>query len=97
VTNVAGDDATSGEAAAAAENTALEAVEISEDDEPEVIEVLVTEEGRAWMEILIRLLALLHTLTSVSMLVAYYHLKVSDYELYTSKACSVQLWYSRAS
>lgn len=72
VTTVVAED---GAGEQAVEGTALETVE-GEDGDAEPIEMFVMDEGKAWMQLVLQLLALLHSITSFSMLVAYYHLKV---------------------
>lgn len=56
----------------------------SEEEDDEVPEIVEVAEDYYYMAHVMRLLALLHSIVSLAMLVAYYHLKVLEAQLLTS-------------
>lgn len=54
----------------------------SEEDDEEAPEIVEVAEDYYYMAHVMRLLAALHSIVSLAMLVAYYHLKVLDVQLY---------------
>lgn len=68
----------SDEEAAAMMESAAEAADVTgAGEECEVEEMIAMEEGDTYLEISLKLLAIIHSLTSLSMLIAYYCLKVN--------------------